>query len=72
MSRNHYPFIHRGAQVHWHDPAIHEYSPEDWPALEARVFTVIDVPREVHHDSVILISDGISEAEVWCTELTPA
>lgn len=66
-------FIRHGALVNWHDPGIGDYAPEDREDLESRIFTVVSCPSpgSIEEDSVILISDGFTEAEVLPSELTP-
>lgn len=58
-----------GTKVKWHDPAIEDYDVEDREEVLNRVFEIIDAPDEIEEDSIILISDGFTEAEVYPGEL---
>lgn len=62
-----------GAKCAWDDPAINEYS-NDVEMAKKRVFTVISVNGDTEGrceepDDIVLISDGITEAEVYAKEL---
>ena len=47
--------------VFWHDPDC---------GLSDGVYEVISVPEEIEDDSIILITSGFSETEVFPTELS--
>ena len=55
--------IYVGCNVKWNDPALNEYNPQDRQDMLDREFEVIEI------SSVLIISDGISEAEVLPDEL---
>lgn len=59
---NDYDFIKEGAMVFWHDPDC---------GLSDGMYEVISVPEEIEDDSIILITSGFSETEVFPTELSP-
>lgn len=54
----------KGDKVRWNDPGIGDYEPGEREEVLARVFTVDEVDGEN-----ILISDGVSSAEVYAREL---
>lgn len=55
-----------GDKVTWNDPAIEEYPEEERYAALCRTFEVVKIKGDV-----ILISDGVTEAEVTENELIP-
>lgn len=57
-----YDFIKAGSKVFWHDPD---------GGLSDGVYQVVDVPKEIEEDSIILIASDYSEAEVFAAELLP-
>ena len=66
-----YCWIKSGVKCRWNDPGINDYEPEERQGVLARVFEVVSAPQEIEDDTVILISDGHSEAEVYASELEP-
>jgi hypothetical protein len=61
-----------GAKVRWIDPAIDDYDKDEREEALARVFTIAKCPEVIDLDSIILISDGYTEAEVPPMELVLA
>ena len=57
-----YDFIKNGNLLYWHDP---DNGKSDG------AYRVISAPEEVESDSIILIANGSSEAEVFASELSP-
>lgn len=57
-----YDFIKTGNLIYWHDPDN---------GLSNGAYKVISAPENVEDDSIILISSGTSEAEVFPSELSP-
>ena len=64
--------IRTGDRVRWADPAIGDFDPEDRLGQVATVYTVLDAPEYMEEDSVVLISDGVGETEVFPRELALA
>ena len=60
--------FHVGQRVHWNDPGINDYEPEDRDDVLSRVFLVHDVDNR-HGVAYIVEEDGGSEAEVYTDEL---
>ncbi len=56
--------FHIGDKVHWNDPGIEDYDPEEREEILARVFNVDEANGEI-----ILISNEDSSAEVYASEL---
>lgn len=57
-----YDYIKNGNLLYWNDPDNGKSNGE---------YKVISAPEEVDSDSIILISSGVSEAEVFASELSP-
>ena len=57
-----YDFIKTGNLLYWHDPDN---------GLSDGAYRVISAPENMEDDSIILISSGTSEAEVFPSELSP-
>ena len=57
-----YDYIKNGNLLYWNDPDNGKSDGE---------YKVISAPEEVDSDSIILISSGASEAEVFASELSP-
>ena len=54
-----------GDKVKWNDPAINDYPIEDREDVLNRIFDIVSI-----NGDIILISDGVSEVEVYEEELT--
>lgn len=57
-----------GDVVYWNDPAIDDYPIEERADLLDREFTITFVSG-YDNDSIIYISDGYTDAEVYASEL---
>ena len=66
MKKNNNSCLKVGTRCRWNDPAIGDYRPEERVMALNRVFTVTSIRGEI-----ILISDGVTEAEVFAHELEP-
>lgn len=76
-----YPYVTLGAFVTWRDPGIKDYSSRDYSSRDIeellnRKFEVIMIDNDPNitqaiGGSIVLISDGTTEAEVPVHELMP-
>jgi hypothetical protein len=57
-----------GDKVKWNDPGLNDYPEEDREMVRLNVYTIEEI-NGTDEDSIILISDGITEAEVTANEL---
>lgn len=76
MMEEKYDFIRVGAKVHWNDPAINDYDPEEREEqlnTEWVVDAILgrDEDEVTSDDDIVLISSEYSEAEVYPSELEP-
>jgi len=58
-----------GKQVRWIDPEIEDYDEDERQEMLDRVFTIVQCPEVIEQDSVILIANEETEAEVLPMEL---
>ena len=59
-----------GDKVKWNDPGILDYAPEDREEVLNRVFEIVELDEENNYAFIYEV-DGVSEAEVYLTELVP-
>ena len=58
-----------GKHVRWIDPEIEDYDEDERQDILDRVFTIVQCPEVIERDSVILIANEETEAEVLPMEL---
>lgn len=69
-----YDFIRNNARVYWYDPAINDYPQEERESKKRTIYTIFGLEdgEEIDDDTIISISDGTTDAEVYASELRPA
>jgi hypothetical protein len=69
-----YAFIKKGILVYWDDPAIEDFPFDEKVSQMDTVWTIDDVKTdntEIQDDTIVLISNQYSTAEVFAKELIP-
>lgn len=69
-----YSFIKKGTLVYWDDPAINDFSLDEQIPQMGTIWTIDDVKTdntEIQDDTIVLISNQYSTAEVFAKELIP-
>lgn len=69
-----YDFIRNNARVYWNDPGLNDYPQEERESRKRAIYTIFGLKdgEVIDDDTIINISDGTTEAEVYASELTPA